>query len=60
MVLIGGVVWLTRVESRVAAMETSSIEINSQQKDIGHSLSRIDRRLSRIEGKLGVRTRDGD
>lgn len=59
-VLIGGIAWLTNVAWRVSSVEAAAAGINQQQQTISKSLQRIDRRLSRIEGKLGVQSRDSD
>ncbi len=57
-ILIGAVAWLTRLDARMGFSEANASANSSQQTENTRILRTIDRRLSRIEGKLGVRARD--
>lgn len=57
-ILVGAVAWLTRLDARMGFSEANATANAAQQVDSTRLLQRIDRRLSRIEGKLGVRARD--
>lgn len=50
LVLVGGVMWFTRLEAKVEAQAGTQ----PAQAELGKALQRIDRRLSRIEGKLSI------
>lgn len=47
LVLLGGVFWLSEMHSNALAAKTGVYELSA-------ALSKINERLSRIEGKLGV------
>lgn len=53
-VLVGGVLWFARLEAKVDAASN----LQADQIQLAHTLNRIDRRLSRMEGKLGIFGRD--
>lgn len=58
--LLGGGGWLTKVHSTVernaVAIQEMKTELKDQESDKTRLLREINTRLSRIEGKLGVRT----
>ena len=57
-VIIGGVVWLTQIYALANSNKTSVVEIKDRQESVYNrldsNLNSIDRRLSRIEGKLNI------
>jgi hypothetical protein len=57
-VIIGGVAWFTSLYSKAASLETSLDDVKRTQESYIQYMQRIDHRLSRIEGKLGVGPKD--
>jgi len=54
-VLAGGIFWLSTLYAEVRTNSAAVAEMKMTQADGYKSLQSIDQRLSRIEGKLGLR-----
>lgn len=55
-VLIGGIAWLTNLNAQTLENSRNIQELLRKQEEYNTTLARIDRRLSHIEGKMGVQT----
>lgn len=55
-VLVPVFIWLVRLDSRVEANAKSIVVGDDQQKTFTKIVNRIDRRLSRMEGRLDIKT----
>lgn len=53
-VLIVGIAWIIRLEARVDAAAKDSQRLEQKQDEYNKIVRRVDSRLSRIEGKLGI------
>lgn len=53
-VLAGGIVWLTALASDTKMTKQQVEEINQKQDSYMSEIRKVDERLSRIEGKLGI------
>lgn len=54
LVFLGGCFWLSRVWFTVEASAEVTKKLSAEQREHIEALQKIDRRLSRIEGQLGV------
>lgn len=52
--LSGGIMWLTTIHNKTQDLEKSMDRIEIKQDQYNNSLSEVLRKLSRIEGKLGI------
>lgn len=57
-VAAGAIFWLTSLYSEVKANAKELAQITAQQVDYVSTVQMIDRRLSRIEGKIGIPTKE--
>ena len=56
--LLGGIVWLTSIYAQASQAAEAVKALTFKQEDYNRLIENIDRRLSRIEGKLGVRSEE--
>jgi len=57
-VLVGGVFWLSSAYSQITANAADIADIKDERVELTTVISRIDRRLSRIEGRLKIKGRE--
>jgi hypothetical protein len=57
-VAISVAIWLIRLEGRVDAQAQTTTRLDSDRTEVSKVVKRIDRRLSNIEGRLGLPTSD--
>lgn len=57
-VLVGGVFWLSSAYSQISANAADIADIKQERETLTAVVSRIDRRLSRIEGRLKIKGRE--
>lgn len=56
-VFMGGVVWLTTLYAKAEATALALQKLEQKQEQYNQNLEHIIRKLSRIEGKLGIHER---
>ena len=53
-ILVGAILWLANVSSAATVNTSKLTTLEQRQEKYKDTLDRVDRRLSRIEGKLGI------